>query len=104
MRIAQQTFVWSHLPLEILGYSYMKKIALAASIAAFALMTAACAKKDAEATAPAAEAPAATENAAAEPAAEAATDATAPAADAPAADAPAADAPAAEAPAEAPKQ
>src|SRR5690348_11115989 len=38
------------LTLEILGYPYMKKLAIAASIAALALMTA-CAKKDAEATA-----------------------------------------------------
>ena len=66
-------------------------VALAASIAAFALMTG-CAKKDAEVAAPA-EAPAA--DAAAAPAA----DAAAPAADAAA---PAADA--AAAPAEAPKQ
>jgi hypothetical protein len=96
-----------------LGYPYMKlNVALAASIAAFALMTG-CAKKDAEA--PAADAAASSADAAASSAdaaassAAAATDATAPAADAaaaPAADAaaPAADAAAPAAPAEAPKQ
>jgi|SRR5688572_5504795 hypothetical protein len=57
----EQTFVWSHLPLDkILGYPYMKlNVALAASIAALALMTA-CSKQEAaapEAAAPAAEAP-----------------------------------------------
>jgi hypothetical protein len=98
-----------------LGYPYMKlNVALAASIAALALMTA-CAKKDAEVAAPAEAAPAATEAAAAATdAAAAATDAAATATDAAAtatdaastatdaAAAPAAD-PAA-APAEAPKQ
>ena len=95
-----------------LGYPYMKlNVALAASIAAFALMTG-CAKKDAEA--PAADAAASSADAAASSAdaaassAAAATDAAAPAADAaaPAADAaaPAADAAAPAAPAEAPKQ
>ncbi len=110
----EQTFVWSHLPLDIfLGYPYMKmNVALAASIAALALMTA-CSKQEATApeAAPAAEAapaPAAEAAPAADAAAPAADAAAAPAADAaaaPAADAaaaPAADA--AAAPAEAPKQ
>ena len=93
----EQTFVWSLSSLDIfLGYPYMKlNVALAASIAALALMTA-CSKQEAAApeAAPAAEAPAAEA-----PAAEA------PAAEAPAAEAaPAEAAPAAEAPAEAPKQ
>jgi hypothetical protein len=94
MQIASQTFVWSLLPQDISGYLYMKlNVALAASIAAFALMTG-CSKQEAAApeAAPAAE-PAA--DAAAAPAADAAADAAAPAADAmaPAADAaaPAAD-------------
>jgi hypothetical protein len=98
----QQTFVWSHLPLEILGYPYMKKLALAASIAALALMTAACAKKDADATAPA-ETPAATDNAATAPAEQAATDAAPPAEAAPTEAAPAEPAPEA-APSETPPQ
>jgi hypothetical protein len=73
MRIAKQTFVWSHLPLELSGYPYMKlNVALAASIAALALM--ACAKKDAEVAAPAAEDAAA---AAADSVADAAADAAA---------------------------
>lgn len=115
MQIAQQTFVWSHLPLDIfLGYPYMKlNVALAASIAALALMTA-CSKQ--EAAAPAADAAASSADAAANSAsaaassADAAASAAAPAADAaaaPAADAaaaPAADAAAAPPPAEAPKQ
>ena len=108
MQIAQQTFVWSHLPLDIfLGYPYMKlNVALAASIAALALMTA-CSKQEAAApdaaAAPAADAAAA----AAAPAADAAAAPAADAAAAPAADAaaaPAADAAAAPPPAEAPKQ
>jgi hypothetical protein len=77
---------------NFLGYPYMKlNVALAASIAAFALMTG-CAKKDAEATAPAETAAPAEAAPAADAAAAAATDAAA---------APAADA--AAAPAEAPK-
>jgi hypothetical protein len=98
MRIAQQTFVWSHSPLENLGYPYMKlNVALAASIAALALMTA-CAKKDAEMTAPAAD------SSAAAPAADAAAssaDAAAASADAAAASADAAAAAAAPPPADA---
>ena len=106
-QIAQQTFVWSHLPLELLGYPYMKlNVALAAAIAALAI--AGCAKKEAEAPAADAAAPAADAAApAADAAAAATTDAAAPAADAaaaPAADAAAAPADAAAAPAEAPKQ
>jgi hypothetical protein len=102
----EQTFVWSLLPLDLFGVLLMKlNVALAASIAAFALMTG-CSKQEAAApeAAPAADAMAP----AADAAAAAATDAAAaPAADgamAPAADAaaPAADA-AAPAPAEAPK-
>src|SRR6185295_9621236 len=105
MRIAQQTFVWSHLPLDyFLGYPYMKlNVALAASIAALALMTA-CSKQEAAApdaaAAPAADAAAASADAAAA-SADAAATAAAPAADAAAA--PPADAAAAP-PAEAPKQ
>jgi hypothetical protein len=107
----KQTFVRSHLPLENLGYPYMKlNVALAASIAALALMTA-CAKKDAEVAAPAADAAAASADAAASSAdaaasSAAAADAAAAApADAAAAPADAAAAPAdAAAPAEAPKQ
>jgi hypothetical protein len=110
MRIAQQTFVWPLLPLEILGYPYMKlNVALAASIAALALMTA-CSKQEAAApeAAPAADAAAASADAAAASADAAASSAdaaaTAPApADAAAAPADAAAAPA-DAPAEAPKQ
>jgi hypothetical protein len=90
-----------------LGYPYMKlNVALAASIAALALMTA-CAKQEAAApeAAPAADAAAAP---AADAAATAAADAAAPAADAAAAPADGAAAPAADAaaapPAEAPKQ
>ena len=86
---------WSHSPLEILGYPYMKlNVALAASIAALALMTA-CSKQEAAApdAAPAADAAAP----AAAPAADAAADAAAaPAADAAAPAADAAAAPAAE--------
>jgi hypothetical protein len=109
MRIAQQTFVWSHLPLENLGYPYMKlNVALAAAIAALAI--AGCAKKEAEA--PAADAAASSADAAASSAdaaasSAAAADAAAAApADATAAPADAAAAPAdpAAAPAEAPKQ
>ena len=87
----------------LLGYPYMKlNVALAAAIAALALVG--CAKKEAEATAPAADAAPAAEAPAADAAAAAATDAAAaPAADAAAAPADAAAAPA-EAPAEAPKQ
>jgi hypothetical protein len=88
-----------------LGYPYMKlNVALAASIAALALMTA-CAKKDAESIAPTTDSTApAMDNAATAPAADAATDAAAmPPADA-AAPAPDAAAPPADAPAEAPKQ
>jgi hypothetical protein len=112
MRIAQQTFVWSHLPLEILGYPYMKlNLALAASIAALTLIG--CAKKEeaADAAASADSAAASADSAAAS--ADAAAAAAAPAADAAAAPADAAAAPAdaaaapadaAAAPAEAPKQ
>jgi hypothetical protein len=116
MRIAQQTFVWSHLPLDLLGYPYMKlNVALAASIAALALMTA-CSKQEAasDAAAPAADAAAASADAAAASADAAASSADAAATAAPAdgAAAPAADAAAAPAgdaaatppPAEAPKQ
>jgi hypothetical protein len=106
-QIAQQTFVWSYLPLELLGYSYMKlNVALAAAIAALAI--AGCAKKEAEAPAADTAAPAADATApAADAAAGAATDAAAAPADATAAPADAAAAPAADpaaAPAEAPKQ
>jgi len=99
----ERSFVWSHSPLEILGYPYMKlNVALAASIAALALMTA-CSKQEAAApeAAPAAEpaaAPAEAAPAEAAPAADAAPAEAAPAADAAPAD------PAAAAPAEAPKQ
>jgi hypothetical protein len=90
---------------NFLGYRYMKlNVALAASIAALALMTA-CAKKDAEMTAPAADAamPAADAAASSADAAAASADAAAASADAAAASAmepaPAdAAAPAAEAP------
>jgi hypothetical protein len=111
MRIAQQTFVWPLLPLEILGYPYMKlNVALAASIAALALMTA-CSKQEAAApeAAPATDAAAAATDAAAAAtdAAATATDAAATATDAAATATDAAAAPAtdpAAAPAEAPKQ
>jgi hypothetical protein len=100
---------WSHLPLENLGYPYMKlNVALAAAIAALAI--AGCAKKEAEAPAADAAAPAAdTAAPAADAAADAAMDAAAAPADAAAAPADAAAAPAdgaaAPAPAEeAPKQ
>ena len=108
----EQTFVWSLSSLDIfLGYPYMKlNVALAASIAALALMTA-CSKQEAAApeAAPAADAAAASADAAASSADAAASSADAAAAAAPAdataapADAAAAPADAA-APAEAPKQ
>ena len=90
---------------SFLGYPYMKlNVALAASIAAFALMTG-CSKQEAAApeAAPAAEQPAAPAPEAAAPAADAAAPAAAPA-DATAAPAAPADAAAPAAPAEAPKQ
>src|ERR1044071_7652929 len=100
MEIAQQTFVWSNLPLENLGYPYMKlNVALAAAIAAFAI--AGCAKKEEAADAAATSADSAAASADSAPAsaysaAAAATDAAAaPAADAAAAPADAAAAPAA---------
>jgi hypothetical protein len=105
----EQTFVWSLLPLDLFGVLLMKlNVALVASIATLALMSA-CSKQEAAAPAAADSAAAAASSAdAAASSADAAATAAAPAADAamaPAADAaaaPAADA-AAPAPAEAPK-